>query len=107
MYTPIWSFRTHNFKVLYSVCPEPDLDLSWDDDGSTARGIAAGELCAFQARVEVINRRTGCVLGADYLGNCIYESPKQFINGSIYFRDMVRGAIAEARRNHIKLRIAA
>jgi hypothetical protein len=126
MYTPIWSFRTHNFKVLYSICPEPDLDLSWDDDGSTAKGIAAGELIAFQARVEVINRRTGCVLGAQYLGNCIYESAEAFIshrhpnpqyrNCSLnhddvrfcsYFPDMVRDAIKEARKNHVKLRVAA
>ncbi len=103
-YENIWEFRTKQFAVVYSVCPEDDLDLSWDEDGETARGLESGRYVAFVARIEVIHMETGIVLGSDHLGNCVYESARAFINhrgaqAPTYFVDMVRGAIDEARKN--------
>lgn len=34
-YELIWSFDTANYRVEYCAAPDEDLDLSWDDDGST------------------------------------------------------------------------
>ncbi len=113
----IWSFETARVRVAFDVAPENDLDLSWDEDGSTAAGLESGEYVAFQARMTVYI--DGAEAGADYLGNCIYRSAEEFIDhrgckaggyGS-YFSDMVRGAIAEARqfasRPALPLRITA
>lgn len=115
-YENIWEFRTKQFAVIFSVCPDEDLDLSWDEDGETARGLDSGLYVAFVARVQVIHMASGIVLGSDHLGNCVYESARAFMNhrgikhhrpypgaeeglcGS-YFTDMVRGAIEEARKN--------
>lgn len=94
----IWSFKTAQFRVDFDVTDEDDLDLSWDDDGSTREGLESGEYVAFVARVQVTY--AGRVVGSDYLGNCIYESPQQFrkqMDG--YFPDMVRVAVAEARKD--------
>ena len=50
----------------------------------------------------------GNEIAADYLGNCVYNSAQEFIDhrgnktGS-YFSDMVRSAIAEARKNVARL----
>jgi len=98
-YENIWEFRTKQFAVVYSVCPEEDLDLSWDEDGETARGLEDGRYLAFVARIEVIHMESGIVLGSDHLGDCVYESAQAFRHSSIYFADMVRSAIDEARKN--------
>ena len=123
-YETIWSFKTANFRVAYEVMPEEEcLDLSWDDDGSVREGLESGKFIAFQAKVAVYDLTTGNEIGADYLGQCIYESAEAFMDhrevgrhnraltadpwmyargetgrcGS-YFRDMVTVAIAEARK---------
>jgi hypothetical protein len=108
----IWSCETPQFRVAYDVAPDDDLDLSWDDDGSTREGLESGKYVAFIARVQVTHKDTGAELGADYLGGCIYESPEAFIDhrgikahpgvGS-YFSDMVRSAVAQARVNLAKI----
>ena len=110
----IREFKTRNFKVVVDALEEYDLDLSWDEDGETARKLASGEYVAFVARVRVFLK--GSEIGTDYLGGCIYESLGDFQDhracgrqnaeyaargeagrcGS-YFHDMIRTAIADAR----------
>lgn len=93
----IWTFKTKNFVVRVEALEEYDLDLSWDEDGSTAAGLDAGELVAFCARASVSFR--GTMIGADYLGDCVYQTFEEFHDKSrnSYFRDMVREAIKAAR----------
>lgn len=114
----IWQFETKNFRVEYDVAPEQDLDLSWDETGEVAEKLQNGVYEAFVACVRVVFKPTGCILSDQYLGGCIYKSPRDFIDhreaaaqtralrvkgeravvGS-YFADMVRGAVSEARRS--------
>jgi hypothetical protein len=125
-YENVWSFETANLRVSFDVAPEDYLDLSWDDDGSIREGLESGKYVAFVARVRVTHKATGAELGADYLGCCIYESPREFMdhrglaaksradrrNYGSYFSDMVRTACQEARKQlaalrNIPVRIAA
>jgi len=102
----IWQFRTKNFRVLFEVMPEDDLDLSFDDDDSVRDGLRNGQYVAFVACVTVYHNSTR--IAVDYLGNCIYESADEFCSmhrghgyrkSGSYFPDMVREAIAKARAN--------
>ncbi len=121
----MWDFKTANFRVALECTPDYDLDLSWDEDGSTREALESGELIAFQAKVAVYDMTTGDEIGADYLGGCIYASVEDFIDhrkcgkqnreyaaqgetgrcGS-YFRDMVTEAIEQARKRYAKPRVA-
>lgn len=101
----VWAFQTQNFRVNFDVTDDQDLDLSWDETGETLEGLRSGKYVAFLARVVVWYG--GEIVGGDYLGGCVYESAREFIDhrgrnakgyGS-YFSDMVRGAIKEARKN--------
>lgn len=105
MYTTLWTFKTRNFTIELQATPCQDLDLFWDEAGETADKIESGVWKAFDARVVVLFR--GAEVGADYLGQCIYEDPAEFRDhigvrakgyGS-YFSDMVRQAIQDARNN--------
>jgi hypothetical protein len=40
----------------------------------------------------------GATVGEDYLGGCVYATERDFMQCG-YFRDMVRCAIADARRH--------
>ena len=111
----IREFRTKNFHVVVDAVEEYDLDLSWDEDGETRKGLESGKYIAFCARVRVFFN--GLEVGSDYLGNCIYESLEAFADhravgaenarleaagergrcGS-YFHDMISSACAEARK---------
>lgn len=122
-YSNVWDFKTANFRVALECAPDYDLDLSWDEDGSVQRGLDDGRYIAFVAKVAVYDLTTGCEIGADYLGSCIYESAEAFIDhrecgrqnrqhaaegkpgrcGS-YFRGMVTAAIADARKHYSKPR---
>lgn len=124
-YEKIWEFKTANFRVVYSIAPEEDLDLSWDEDGATREGLDSGKYIAFVAKVAVYDCVAGCEIGADYLGSCIYESAEAFMDhrecgrynreraskgetgrcGS-YFHDMVKSAVAEARKHQNTPRVA-
>lgn len=115
-YTTIRQFVTPRFRVIVDAAEDYDLDLSWDDDGSTAKALAAGRLIAFAVRARVLHRASGAELASDYLGGCIYESFDAFMDhrecgrqnrqyaaegktgrcGS-YFADMIANVIAEAR----------
>ena len=118
-------FKTKNYLVRVSAEEETDLDLSWDDTGSTAKGLESGKFIAFVAYVEVIHVPTGTVLGKVALGNCIYKSFDDFMDhracgkqnrkrakqgkegrcGSC-FSDMIGKAIAEARKTRKKMDIS-
>ena len=100
----LWTFKTRNFQVQWRVSPCYELDLSWDDDGSVREGLESGLLTAFDSEMVVLYR--GAEVGADHLGQSIYEDVRDFrdhigmnVKGhGSYFSDMVRGAIAEARK---------
>ena len=96
MWDKVWTFKTQRFEVGLEFGPENDLYISWDDDGATRAGLANGTLMAFVARVYV--KLDGATVGEDYLGNCVYATERDFMQGG-YFRDMVRCAIAGARRH--------
>jgi hypothetical protein len=72
----IREFKTKNFHVVIDAVEEFDLDLSFDDDGSTRKGLENGSLVAFCARARVFLR--GKEIASDYLGNCIYKSLADF-----------------------------
>jgi hypothetical protein len=76
--TIIREFETEHFHVIADAVEEVDLDLSWDENGSTRDGLENGSLVAFCARVRVILKDTDQVVGHDYLGNCIYKSLSDF-----------------------------
>lgn len=115
----IWSFKTAQFRVDFDVTEDDDLDLSWDDDGSTRASLESGNCVAFVARVAVYHN--GRLVSGDMLGGCIYKNVQEFVTAhrdpdpmnrncsymrSVrgecvvichYFPDMVRTAIANAR----------
>jgi hypothetical protein len=72
----IREFKTQNFHVKVDAIEEEDLELSWDDDGFSKRGLEDGSLVAFCARARVYFR--GLEVASDYLGNCIYKSLEDF-----------------------------
>ena len=115
--TEMYRFETANFTVVAMIEPDHDLDLSWDETGEVADKLERGVYEAFETKVAVYHGDTE--IGADYLGGSIYENPRDFFKEHIgakgkygsYFRDMVRSAIAEARKNYkpakpVKLRAA-
>jgi hypothetical protein len=72
----IREFKTQNFHVIVDAVEEQDLDLSWDEDGSTRKGLEDGSLIAFCARARVF--LCGLEVSSDYLGNCVYKSLEDF-----------------------------
>jgi hypothetical protein len=72
----IREFKTQNFHVVVDAVEEFDLDLSWDEDGSTREGLENGTLIAFCARARVFLR--GKEIASDFLGGCIYKSLEDF-----------------------------
>lgn len=113
-----WSFETARFCVALHIHEDPDMDLSWDEDGSAREGIESGKYVAFMAEIRVT--LDGREVASDYLGGCIYNSVEELYtshrdpdpmnrncsimraaSGNIsichYFPDMVREAIGQAR----------
>lgn len=72
----IREWKTQNFHVIVDAVEETDIDLSWDEDGSTREGLEDGSLIVFCARARVFLR--GLEIGSDYLGQCIYKSLEEF-----------------------------
>ena len=107
----IRTIKAGRFTVTVRALEEFDLDLSFDDDGSIARALGAGELEAFtvEASCSLDGRHE---LSSDYLGNCIYPTPRAFMdhmglrahnrrtghNCGSYFSDMVRSVVRDARK---------
>lgn len=106
----VWSFSTRNLRVELQCIEEPDPDLSWAD-AETMANIESGFWASYLFRVRITHKTTGAQLGTDYLGNSVYENPRDFRDhignqgrhGS-YFRDMVTQACQEARQTLRNLR---
>jgi len=62
------------------------------DHSDTIRKIERGTLQWFVAKVTAFEP-DGTELGEDYLGGCIYKDLDDFIENSMYFKDMVAEAI--------------
>lgn len=90
----IYKFKTARFTILVQAVEEDHLDLSWDDDGSVARGLQAGDLTAFCAKATI--SLDGNDIATDYLGECIYQNISDFRSDG-YCRDMVLTVVHEAR----------
>ena len=101
----IWSFCTPNITISCDVAPEEESPHgAFDDDGEAERMIENGELDWFMVRVRVL--KCGVELSVDYLGGCAYRNATDFVSGENrdgYFRDMVREAIADARKKLVQL----
>ena len=95
----LWSFKTKHFEVFCEATPEDDPDLSWADEETLAR-LERGIYVNICWHIGVLHN--GHEIGTAYLGNSIYEDPRDFLHEhrgiQSYFSDMVREAIAEARR---------
>ena len=92
----IREFETARLRIVVDALPEDDIDLSWDEDGSTREGLESGKYIAFCARARLF---LGDVeLARDYLGGCIYESLEDFAKpGQGYCADMIREVCCRAR----------
>ncbi len=69
----MWQFDTAKFSVVWYIEESQDLDLSWDDTGEAERNIRSGLWTAFDSKMAVYFQ--GTEIGADYLGESIYENP--------------------------------
>lgn len=104
-YETIHTETAAGFDIVFSVTPElsePDWDFGTEEDKQeTLNRIERGDLAWFVARVQAFKH--GVLLGTDYLGGCCYDSPKQFVESSGYYGDMVEAAVEEARYKIEKL----
>ncbi len=109
--TTIWQFETRNFRVVASISPDTDVDISFDETSETRDKLESGEWTAFETAVRVYFR--DAEVAADYLGGSIYAEPRDFFREHIglaarsradgrnyccYFPGMVSQAISEARK---------
>ncbi len=97
--------ETKNWRIglhAEEECVHPDdlHDWSVDDREKTLSNIDNGVWIWFCARVDVVHKGTGAVLGEAFLGGCCYDSLEDFARNSGYLRDMVSEAITEARHHH-------
>lgn len=89
------------FELRFYAAPEEmHPNDCFDDDGETARAIAAGEYVWFTAKVTA--NKAGIELGADYLGACCYPSGSDFLE-ELYYEDMAAAAINEAQEKLAEL----
>jgi len=105
----IRTIKAGRFIVTVRAIEDFDTDMSFDSDGRVQAALDAGELEAFG--VEATCTLDGHELAADYLGGCIYESPRAFMdhigirahnkatghNCGSYFTDMVHNVVRDAR----------
>jgi hypothetical protein len=93
----LWTFHTARFSVSLQVTPcedDPADNFQFEDHIEAVRN---GAVDWFDARVVVL--LDGREVGADYLSCCAYTNARDFVtHGDGYFIDMVRVAIAEARK---------
>jgi hypothetical protein len=101
-YETIHTEDTRGFHVIFSVTQEdchPRDCFGYEEEELTeiCRKIDCGLLAWFVARVDVYQQ--GILLGSDYLGGCLYDTPMQFVKESEYYDDMVNNAIADAKHS--------
>lgn len=116
----VWQFRTARFLVTLELEHMDGYEYDGDDEnGETQAALDSGELIAFDSKVTVY--LDGNEVGADYLGSSVYgaDNFREFYtahrdsdpnnrntlamkaSGRVichYFPDMVRSAIADARK---------
>lgn len=90
----IRTFKRRNFSVVVNAVEDFDLDLSWDEDGSTRKGLESGEFCSFGVVVTVYAR--GSEIGSDSLWGCIYRTPLEFMD---HFGTRVQAREYQAKEN--------
>lgn len=110
----IWMAQTAHFTI--SLILEESFQAYDGDDesGEIAEKLNNGDFVMFDSKVVVeinIDGANNITIGADYLGNSVYEDGKtlQFIHDG-YFQDMLNLACSQARdflANAPKLRTAA
>ena len=98
----LWRFETARVAVTLDCADESDPDTSWAD-ADTLEKLADGIYVNVCFRVRVL--LDGNELGANYIGNSVYENVRDFAREHYgcrskghYFPDMVRQAISEARK---------
>jgi hypothetical protein len=101
-YEIIHTEDTRGFHVVFSVTPEEChprdcFDLTETELIDLCEKIDRGLYAWFDARVEVYQQ--GILLGSDFLGGCLYDTPMTFVKESEYYYDMVEYAIREAQEN--------
>jgi hypothetical protein len=106
----LWSFETARFAVCFFADPEemdPADSFAFPED---IEAVRSGAVDWFSAAVVVFLKDPADPeatfrwrqVGADYLGGCAYDSARSFTEGENrngYFRDMVRQAADDTRRN--------
>jgi len=105
-YEIIHTEDTQGFHIVCSVTYEdshPADCFSYEEDEmrELCRKIDAGIYSWFAVRVEAY--KGGILLGCDYLGGCLYDSPMQFVKESGYYADMVDASVQEAKNALEKL----
>lgn len=105
-YETIHTEDTRGFHVVFSVTPEDFhprdcFDYEEDEMADLCSKIDRGLYSWFAARVDVYKQ--GVLLGSDFLGGCLYETPMQFVKESAYYDDMINTAIKDAESNLEKL----
>ena len=105
-YDIIHTEDTRGFHVVFSVTPEDChprdcFDLTEEELTDLCDKIDRGVYAWFDARVEVYQQ--GILLGSDFLGGCLYDTPMTFVKESEYYDDMINNAIQEANFNLEKL----
>lgn len=104
-YETIKTEDTQGFHIVCSVAyedmhPRDSFDYSEAELNELCDKIDRGLYQWFMVRVEVYKH--GILLGTDYLGGCLYENYKDFLDDG-YYEDMVHQAILEAQANLDKL----
>lgn len=105
-YDTIYTEDTRGFYVIFSVTPDDRhprdcFDYTEEELADLCDKIDRGVYAWFDARVEVYQQ--GILLGSDFLGGCLYDSPMQFVRESEYYEDMVNNAISDAKNSLEKL----
>jgi hypothetical protein len=99
-YEIIHTEDTQGFHVVFSVThedshPKDCFDYEEEEMLELCDKIDRGVYSWFAARVEAY--KNGVLLGSDFLGGCLYDTPMQFVTESGYYSDMVDSAVNEAK----------
>lgn len=100
-YENIHKETVQGFDIVFSVTyenshPRDCFDFEEEEMRELCEKIDNGVYSWFIARVQAY--KNGVLLGDDYLGGCLYDSPMQFVKDSDYYSDMVENVIQEARK---------
>lgn len=93
----------NGFLIVTSIAPEDIhprdcFDETPEDLAELCRKIDNGFFSWFVVRVQAHKR--GVLLATDYLGGCLYENPRDFIDkeGFGYYADMIQTVTTEANK---------